>query len=101
MKNKYAMKLSPSLLLLPLILTTHMTQADEGQALHQSQCVECHGRMTGGDGTVIYKRDDRIVKNIDELKQRVAHCSKGSNTGWSDVEVSTVTDYLNNQFYHY
>ena len=95
------MKLLPSLLLLPLILTTHIALADEGQALHQSQCVECHSRMTGGEGTVIYKRDDRIAKNLDELKQRVTHCSKGSNTGWSDIEISAVTDYLNNQFYHY
>ena len=95
------MKLLPSLLLLSLAFTTLGSHAEDGQALHQSECTECHGRMTGGDGHVIYTRDERIVKNASELKARVTHCANGANTGWNQTQISAVTDYLNQQFYQY
>ncbi len=76
-------------------------EESQGQVLHQSNCVECHSRMTGGDGTVIYKRDDRIARTYKELDSRVTHCAKGANTGWSKPEVDVVTQYLNEQYYQF
>ena len=75
--------------------------ADDGKKLHETYCIDCHSRMTGGDGHVIYTRDDRIAKNMSELQARVAHCSNGSNTAWSESEINMVTEYLNDQYYHY
>ncbi len=95
------MKFLPSLLLLPLTLITLASHAEDGQALHQSECTECHGRITGGDGHVIYTRNERIARDATELKARVGHCTNGANTGWNQTQINAVTDYLNQQFYHY
>jgi mono/diheme cytochrome c family protein len=101
MRNQTPMKFLPSLLLLALTLITITSHAEDGQALHQTECIECHSRMTGGDGHVIYTRDERIVRNSAELKTRVTHCTNGANTGWNQTQINAVTDYLNEQFYHY
>ncbi len=95
------MKRLPSLLLLPLMTITFTSQAEDGEALHLSQCIECHSRMTGGDGHVIYTRDKRIADNAVELKARVTHCANGANTGWNELQINAVTNYLNQQHYHY
>ena len=57
--------------------------------------------MTGGDGGLLYKRDDRIVKSKSELEQRVAHCARGAYTDWNDEEITAVTDYLNKLIYQF
>ncbi len=88
-------------LLIFLFFSTHTLFAEDGQTLHDSYCTECHSRMTGGDGHVIYTRDDRMAKNIEQLQARVMHCSKGSDTGWDDIQIDSVTQYLNEQYYHY
>ena len=84
-----------------LLMVTQLASAEDAETLHQYHCVECHSRMTGGDGHVIYTRDDRITHDISSLKARVDHCSKGSNTGWSEDEIKHVTQYLNSQHYNY
>ena len=84
-----------------LISATIIANANEGASLHQSECIDCHSRMTGGDGTVIYKRDDRLAKTLDDLTARVIHCAQGSNTGWNTSQIEAVTQYLNQQFYQY
>ncbi|MFK8027449.1 MAG: hypothetical protein AB8C40_05250 [Gammaproteobacteria bacterium] len=95
------MKFLPALLLSALTFTTFTSHADNGEALHQAECIECHSRMTGGDGHVIYTRDERIAKNAAELNARVTHCANGANTGWNSTQINAVTDYLNEQHYHY
>ncbi len=95
------MKLLPIILSPLLILTSLISYAHDGQTLHESKCIECHSRMTGGDGHVIYIRDDRIVKNISELTSRVSHCAKGANTGWNADQIKAVTTYLNEKHYNY
>lgn len=88
-------------LLIFLFITAHTIFASDGKSLHESHCVECHSRMTGGDGHVLYTRDDRIAKNMSELQARVVHCAQGSNTNWDESEINNVTRYLNEQYYHY
>ena len=90
-----------SALIIILLTITQLAFADNAETLHQKHCVECHSRMTGGDGHVIYTRDDRITNNIDSLKERVAHCSDGSNTGWNEDEMNQVMQYLNSKHYNY
>ena len=95
------MKLLIFLLLLVCSFGISLSSAKDGEILHQSKCIECHGRMTGGEGTVIYKRDDRIAGNKNELRRRVSSCSEGGNTGWGSAKKSAVVDYLNEKFYKY
>lgn len=72
-----------------------------GDELHASQCIECHSRMTGGDGSVLYKREDRIAASESSLAARVKHCSEGAKTNWSQDQIDSVTHYLNTTYYHY
>ena len=87
-------------LLVFFLMSSHNVFAEDGQSLHNSSCIECHSRMTGGDGHVLYTRDDHIAKDIQTLKARVKHCAEGSNIGWNDSKISTITNYLNEQYYH-
>ena len=75
--------------------------ANDAAELHRTKCIACHVKMTGGDGGVLYKRDDGIVKNKLELKQRVAHCAHGAHTGWNDAEIAAVADYLDKLIYQF
>lgn len=75
--------------------------ADDVAELHRTNCLACHAKMTGGDGGVLYKRNDRIVNSKTELEQRVAHCAKGAHTNWIKAEISAVADYLNELIYKF
>ncbi|MEM7304416.1 MAG: cytochrome c [Pseudomonadota bacterium] len=89
-----------SLLILILILYSNAF-AEDGKKLYESHCVDCHSRMTGGDGTVLYQRDDKIVSSMDSLSQRVRHCSEAAAPEWNESDIEAVTNYLNENFYHY
>lgn len=72
-----------------------------GSELHAASCIECHSRMTGGDGSVLYKRIDRMVTSKDALSARVQHCTQGTNTNWSQDQIKLVTEYLNTSYYKF
>ena len=84
-----------------LLISTTLVSANEGHELHKAQCIECHRKMTGGDGTILYKRDDKIVSSKSELEKRVTHCATGANTSWANPQIKAVTDYLNSNFYQH
>lgn len=92
-------------LLLPLMAQAapELDQADPaaGKVLHQKDCVSCHQRMYGGDGSTIYTRDGRVLSDKTELLQRVAACNAQMNTGWFPDEEAHVAAYLNQQYYHF
>lgn len=75
--------------------------AEDGQSLYQTSCIGCHSRMTGGDGTVLYQRADKIVTSHDKLQERVRHCANASAAHWSEAEIEAVTNYLNENYYHF
>lgn len=72
-----------------------------GSELHAASCVECHSKMTGGDGSVLYKRTDRIVTSKNALSERVKHCANGANTNWDLDQIKLVTEYLNTSYYKF
>ena len=90
-----------ALVLISPLLTMSAGLADNGATLHQANCIKCHSKMTGGDGSVIYKREENIVNSKLELDQRVTHCSSGADTGWGISEISAVAQYLNKNFYKF
>ncbi len=92
----------PYILLITLFaLVAGSATADTGEQLHQSACIECHSRMTGGDGTVLYDREERIVHSLAALKHQAARCSAGAATGWDSDQIKSVVEYLNQNHYHF
>ena len=75
--------------------------ASDVAELHRSKCIACHAKMTGGDGGVLYKRNDSIVQNKSQLIQRVEYCAQGAHTNWNSEQVSAVAQYLNELIYQF
>lgn len=71
------------------------------EALHETACIECHSLMTGGDGSVLYKREDRIVTSLKALEKQVLRCSNGADTGWNDDQINSVINFLNESYYRF
>ena len=73
--------------------------AFETESVHQTHCVACHARITGGDGTVLYRPQDGLVGNLAELGRRVDHCRRGAELDWTEAQVQTMRDYLDARHY--
>ncbi len=89
------------ILFLSFFIYSSTLLANEGLELHQSDCIECHSKMTGGDGSVLYAREDTLVRSMTELESRVHHCANGAKTGWNETQIESVSNYLNQTYYHY
>ncbi len=72
----------------------------KGKALHQESCVQCHANRFGGDGAAIYTRPNRKVNDIKRLEGQVAFCSNMVGAQWFDDEIKSVSNYLNQEYYH-
>lgn len=70
-------------------------------AIYKTHCVACHAAMTGGDGHVLYQRDDRLVRNRNDLRARVDFCRTSLGLSWSPTQIQAVSDYLNRQYYRF
>jgi mono/diheme cytochrome c family protein len=70
-----------------------------GQALVEKNCNSCHVSMYGSDGSEIYLRPDRKVKNLSQLASRVAACNANTGAGWFPEEEADATAYLNQKYY--
>jgi mono/diheme cytochrome c family protein len=75
--------------------------AAKGAAMHQKDCVACHVRRLGGDGTAMYTRGDRKVTTPEKLKAQVALCNSELGTGYFPEEEEHVAAYLNLQYYKF
>lgn len=90
------LRLSLAALSFPLLLGINVTQArDEAadpHALHEQNCVKCHG-------TEIYTRSDRKVTSYEGLGRQVRRCETALGLRWFDEEIAAVTGYLNREYY--
>ena len=68
--------------------------AAEGKALHQENCVSCHG-------SEVYTREDRMVESMSSLITQVNRCNVNLDVGWFDDEVESVAEYLNENYYKF
>ena len=95
----------PILLLLCLLPTATLANPEfkgdpkQGKPLAEKSCVACHVKMYGGDGSKIYTREERKIKSLDALRQRVAVCNANTNSGWFPEEEEHVAAWLNQQYY--
>ena len=67
---------------------------DRGEALHNEHCTRCHKPD-------IYTRSDRLINNLDALKERVKQCELANDLLWFEEDVEDVAAYLNSGFYQF
>lgn len=75
--------------------------AKAGKPLHDKNCIACHVKLQGGDGSKIYTRNPRLINTPEALVQRVAACNAQTNSGWFPEEEVHVASYLNQQYYKF
>ncbi|MCF8178838.1 MAG: cytochrome c [Sulfuritalea sp.] len=72
-----------------------------GKPLHDKQCVACHIKLKGGDGSAMYTRTPRLINSAVALGQRVAACSSQTNAGWFPEDEAHVAAWLNQTYYKF
>lgn len=72
-----------------------------GQKLiKENRCAECHAKKVGGDGSDIYKPDERI-KTAGALRGMVEQCNTQMNLSLFPEEVTAVAAVLNRDHYKF
>jgi hypothetical protein len=92
-----------------LSLYAPLTQADPfergdaaiGKKLVEQHCISCHASSFGGDGSGIYTREDRKVKDGSGLVQQIRNCNTNLGLQWFEDEEFHVARYLNNTYYKF
>lgn len=75
--------------------------AQAGAAMHEKDCVACHVRRMGGDGSAMYTRPERRVGSLAALKAQVARCNTELRTAYFPEEEEHVAAYLNLRYYKF
>lgn len=75
--------------------------ASIGKQLVQKHCISCHASSFGGDGSGIYTREDRKVKNPQGLIQQIRTCNTNLGLKWFEDEELHVASYLNKTYYKF
>lgn len=101
----FAKKYAPSLTLAAAIFVIALPAAAEphdaswGAELHAQNCAGCH---SAPHNAAFYEsRRGGKIKGADSLSTKVQSCANQLNLPWFDEEVSAVTTYLNQNFYHF
>ena len=89
-----------TLITLSFCYPVYATSAD-APSQYKQHCTSCHERMTGGDGTLLYQRKDRTVKNYTDLIKRVHFCQRSIGLDWDQAQGAEVVNYLNESFYRF
>ena len=83
------------LIIIPFPLTPALAaDLENGKSLHDENCLRCHDESK-------YTREDKMIKNFQQLHERIKQCELMTELTWFDEEVDDVATYLNNQFYHF
>ena len=80
---------------------TALSDMANGEKLHSTTCASCHVSMFGGDGSSIYTRNNRRVKDLPGLKRQVTFCERNLGLTWFDDQILDVTNYLNSHYYKF
>jgi hypothetical protein len=91
------------LLTFSIMISFNVSAADieNGEMLHGESCDNCHAARFNGDGSAIYTRENRKVRNLVKLKSQIDFCSQMTGAQWFEDEVSDVTKFLNTNYYHF
>ncbi len=83
------------------MLAGQSVQAFDAESVHQQHCVACHARITGGDGHLLYGRQDGLVANASQLRDRIDHCQRGAGLDWTAEQVRMMQEYLSRRYYRF
>ncbi|SEB24377.1 cytochrome C [Variovorax sp. YR216] len=84
--------LATCVLLGAVLCAAPVAAQSRGELLYTSSCVACHT-------TQIHWRDRRMAKDWDSLQAQVARWQAVGSLGWSDEDITAVTQYLNESYY--
>ena len=87
-------RITLGMMTIAMLLVTNPLLADKGKVLYEKSCTKCHS-------TEVFTRDDRSVRSIEGLKERVKQCSLAAESKWVDGEIDSVVKYLNEKFYNF
>ena len=82
------------IVILLFFIPVYAVDLENGKLLHDENCLRCHDESK-------YLRKNRIIKNFQQLHERIRQCELTTELTWFDEEVDDVAAYLNNQFYHF
>jgi cytochrome c len=99
------MRIAMPLLYLSLLSLSLPAQAAAdaklGKPLHDKQCVACHVKLMGGDGSLMYTRKPRLINDAVALEKRVAACSARTDAPWLPEDEANVAAWLNKTYYKF
>jgi cytochrome c2 len=72
-----------------------------GKQMVDKNCIACHAASFGGDGSGIYTREDRKIKNAKGLIQQIRNCNTNLGLKWFEDEELHVASYLNKTYYKF
>jgi mono/diheme cytochrome c family protein len=75
--------------------------ATAGKALHDKQCADCHAARFGGDGSKIYTRAERRVKNASSLAQQITTCNANLGNQLFPEDEANLGAFLNKTYYKF
>lgn len=75
--------------------------AATGKTVHEKKCAACHAGRFGGDGSAIYTRADRRVKNAGALAQQITVCNSMLGNELFPEDETNLGAYLNQTYYKF
>lgn len=72
-----------------------------GKKMLEQHCISCHASSFGGDGSGIYTRENRKVKDASALIQQIRTCNTNLGLNWFEDEELNVARYLNDTYYKF
>ncbi|HQR51274.1 MAG TPA: cytochrome c [Methylophilaceae bacterium] len=72
-----------------------------GRQMVEKNCIACHASRFGGDGSAIYTREDRKIKDAKGLIQQIRTCNTNLGLKWFEDEELNVASYLNKSYYKF
>ena len=81
--------------------TSFAADIEQGAKLHETNCKACHISMTGGDGTLLYTRNNRRVDSLAKLEGQVRRCESNLELKWFEEDIKSVVTFLNKHYYQF
>jgi mono/diheme cytochrome c family protein len=72
-----------------------------GKTLIEKNCVACHARQFGDDGSKIYTRAERKVTSRAKLLAQIAFCNSQLNAQWFPEDELHAAAFLNQEYYKF
>ncbi len=81
-----------------LSATPALAAPENGRALHEESCTDCHMMA---DHSALYTSKERKVDSLHALGGQVSRCTQVLDVSWFPDEERDVVEYLNGTFYRF